>query len=65
MELNPEMLIILVIYPGHDEGSKESITIDNFVKDLPSTEYLVTKYLNYNRPKSPYVITISKDKKSI
>lgn len=65
MELNPKMLIILVIYPGHDEGSKESITIDNFVKDLPSTEYLVTKYLNYNRPKSPYVITISKDKKSI
>lgn len=65
MELNPKMLIILVIYPGHDEGNRESITIDNFVKVLPSNEYLVCKYLNYNRPKSPYIITISKDKKSI
>lgn len=64
MELNPQMLIIIVIYPGHSEGLIESTLLDEFVKNLPSNEYLVTKYLNYNRPTSPYIVTISKDKKS-
>lgn len=62
MELNPQMLIILVIYPGHSEGSKESELIDNYVKSLSNRIYLVTKYQNYNRLSSPYIITINKDK---
>ncbi len=61
MELNPKMLIIIVIYPGHFEGKRESDAINNYVKSLPSNTYLVTKYLNYNQETSPYIITISKD----
>lgn len=64
MTINRDLLIIIVLYPGHPEGKIESDTIDNFVKDLPSNKYLVCKYLNYNRPTSPYIITISINKKT-
>ena len=57
------MLIILCLYVGHQEGLEESIVIDDFVKSLPSSRYLVTKYQNYNRPTSPYLLTISYTKK--
>lgn len=57
-----DYLIIIVVYPGHVEGKIESDSIDEFVYSLPSKHYLVSKYMNYNRPSSPYVITISKNK---
>lgn len=59
---NDDYLIIIVIYPGHEEGKIESELIDNYCYNLPSNKYLVCKYLNYNRPTSPYIITISKNK---
>ena len=57
-----DYLIIIVVYPGHVEGKIESDSIDEFVYNLPSKHYLVSKYMNYNRPSSPYIITISKNK---
>lgn len=59
---NPNLLIIVSVYPGHKEGKEESIAIDDYVYNLSSKDYLVTKFLNYNRPTSPYIITISKNK---
>ncbi len=59
-----DYLIIIVIYPGHIEGSIEAKVIDDYCYNLPSNKYLVSKYLNYNRPSSPYIITISKNTKS-
>lgn len=59
-KMNQEkMLIIICLYVGHMEGLEESIIIDEFVKNLPSNKYLISKYLNYNRPTSPYLLTIS------
>ena len=58
---NKNLLIIICIYPGHDEGKLEAKYIEEFVLNLPSNKYLVTKYLNYNRQTSPYIITISKN----
>lgn len=57
-----DYLIIIVVYPGHSEGKIESETIDNFVYNLPSKDFLVSKYMNYNRPSSPYILTLSKNK---
>lgn len=54
-------LIIIVLYPGHPEGFKESMAIDNFCYQLNSKNYLVCKYQNYNRPSAPYILTISKN----
>ena len=56
-----DYLIIIVVYPGHAEGKIESDTVDDFVYNLPSKNFLVSKYMNYNRPSSPYIITISKN----
>lgn len=61
---NPNLLIIIAIYPGHPEGLKESIALDSYTKDLPGQDYLVCKYLNYNRPNSPYILTISSNRKT-
>ncbi len=58
-----EYLIIIVLYPGHETGLIESKLIDDFCFNLKSSTYLVSKYQNYNRPTSPYIITISKNKK--
>ena len=57
-----DYLIIIVVYPGHTEGKIESDIIDDFVYNLPSKHFLVSKYMNYNRPSSPYILTISKNK---
>jgi SAM-dependent methyltransferase len=57
---NPNLLIILVIYTGHDEGKLESEQLLEFVKQLNNKDYLVTKFENFNRSTSPYVITIKK-----
>lgn len=58
---NDNFLIIIVVYPGHKEGKIESDVVDEFCFNLPSNQYLVSKYLNYNRPTSPYILTISKN----
>lgn len=57
-----EYLIIIVIYPGHKEGLEESTIVDEFCMMLPSKFFLVSKYQNYNRPTSPYIITIGPNK---
>ena len=57
-----KMLIIICLYIGHKEGLEESIEIDKFLKELPSNKYLVCKYQNYNRPTSPYILTLSYNK---
>lgn len=58
---NDKLLIVIAIYVGHSEGALESVAINDYVKALDSKKYLVTKFENYNRPLSPYVITISKN----
>lgn len=60
--VNPHLTIIISVYPGHSEGKKESDYLDQFVLSLDSSKYLVSKYLNYNRPSSPYSIIISHNK---
>lgn len=59
-----DYLIIIVLYPGHQEGLLESQVIDNYCYNLSSSKYLVSKYLNYNRPTSPYIISITPNKKT-
>lgn len=59
------MLLIICLYVGHPEGIEESIVIDEYLKTLPGSKYLVSKYQNYNRPTSPYVLTVSYNKRSV
>lgn len=57
-----EMLLVLCLYPGHDEGLKEAKLIDDLCFNLSSKKYLVSKYLNYNRPTAPYVLAVTNNK---
>ncbi len=57
--INKNLMLIISIYPGHEEGKKESDYLDQLVLSLNSSLYMVTKYQNYNRPMAPYILTIS------
>lgn len=62
--LNPNMHIFIVVYPGHDEGLKESLALLDFTKTLDSKTFLVTKIIPYNQLNAPYLIIINKKQKN-
>lgn len=52
--------LFIVVYPGHEEGSKESLWIDEYVQNLDSHQYNVSMFKMMNKRKAPYVIEIEK-----
>ncbi|AIL32059.1 class I SAM-dependent methyltransferase [Basilea psittacipulmonis] len=59
--LSEKGLLILCIYPGHEEGAKESVAIEQWARALPQSHYQVLQYgfINLiNRP--PYLLAIEK-----
>lgn len=63
-ELNPNMHIFIVVYPGHPEGKLESDELLKFTKDLDK-HLLVTTYIPHNQSNAPYLITINKKQKAV
>ncbi|MBQ8292600.1 MAG: methyltransferase domain-containing protein [Bacilli bacterium] len=58
-ETNKNMLIIIVVYPGHDEGYKEALWLDEYLTSLP-TSFVTSKYQPINQHNSPYIYTVNK-----
>lgn len=58
--LNNKGEILIVIYPGHDEGKKEEQAILNFIKDNNSINYKT--YRNTDNEIAPYLIVIKRKK---
>lgn len=58
-ENNPKMLIVIVVYPGHDEGFKESEWLNEYLSNLESS-FVVSKYQPINQHKAPYILLINK-----
>ena len=57
--LEDDGVIVIVVYPGHEQGQQESIEVENFVKTLPQKKYDVVKYQFLNQINNPpYVIVI-------
>lgn len=52
--------LFLVVYPGHEEGYKESVWIDAFVAQLDPHCFHVSSFRMLNKNKAPYVIEIEK-----
>lgn len=52
--------LFIVVYPGHQEGYKESEWIDDYVSSLDTHMYNVSCYRMLNKNKSPYVIEIER-----
>lgn len=58
--LNTKGRIIIVLYPGFDQGEKEAQEIEQYVNKLESKKYDVFKIQIINRHKVPYIIGIDK-----
>ena len=56
---NKNMAIYVVIYPGHEEGSKESVLIQEELQKLDNKKYLVTKIEPFNQNNAPYIMIIN------
>lgn len=55
-----QQALFIVVYPGHEEGSKESVWIDEYVQTLDTYQYNVSMFKMMNKRKAPYVIEIEK-----
>ncbi len=53
-------VLFIVVYPGHAEGFKESLWINDYVSSLDTHKYNVSQYCMLNKKQSPYVIEIEK-----
>lgn len=54
------VVLFIVVYPGHHEGYEESLWINEYVKQLDTHQYNVSCYCMLNKRNSPYVIEIEK-----
>lgn len=54
------VVLFLVVYPGHEEGLKESQWIDEYVRNLDTHQYNVSCFQMLNKKNAPYVIEIEK-----
>lgn len=57
---NNDVLVILVLYPGHEEGKLEADVISNYCNNLSAKEFLVSTYKNSNQNNAPFLISIIK-----
>ena len=54
-------IIIIVVYPGHEEGMKESLKLNDFLKTLDQKKFEVLKYEFFNQINNPpYLFAIEK-----
>ncbi|GEL77940.1 tRNA (mnm(5)s(2)U34)-methyltransferase [Tenuibacillus multivorans] len=60
--LKDNRIIVIVIYPGHDEGKEERDALMNVLKQIPANHADIAKYQMVNRSESaPFVIGIYKN----
>ena len=59
METKKDLMLIIAVYPGHEEGKIESDKLLNLVSDLDSSIYYVATYNIINQHNCPYVISIN------
>lgn len=63
--IDDQGIVFLMVYPGHLEGSKESIYLDKYLETLnPHAFKIVKTYLPYQNNKPPYLLTIYKTKRT-
>ena len=57
----PNGIIVIVVYPGHEEGQTEAEQVVEYCKNLPISTVNVVEYRNLNHlNKPPFVIAIEK-----
>lgn len=61
--LNKKGLLLLVLYPGHSEGSKEAKYLEEYCQSLNPAHFVIMKLQMIHKVNSPYIIAIEKSKK--
>lgn len=61
--LNKKGLLLLVLYPGHNEGQKEVHFFETYCEQLNPTHFVMMKIQMLQKPTSPYIIAIEKTRK--
>ncbi|HHU23563.1 MAG: class I SAM-dependent methyltransferase [Bacilli bacterium] len=56
---NPSLFIVIVLYPGHEKGKKESLILESFLSHLDAS-YLVSKIVHLNQNNAPYILTVER-----
>ncbi|MDD2518573.1 MAG: class I SAM-dependent methyltransferase [Bacilli bacterium] len=57
--LNNKGIILINVYPGHDEGFKEHQALEKYLKELKG--YNVNYFYNIDNKEAPYLIEIKKN----
>lgn len=60
-KLNRKGILVLILYPGHEEGNKESKYFDEFVSKLESKKFSTCKIQLPNKRNAPYIMVIEKN----
>lgn len=55
-------VLLLVVYPGHEQGKQESERLDALSSALPSRWYSVARITMHNKRNCPYILMIEKEK---
>ena len=58
--LEKKGIVIMVVYTGHQAGKEEALFLEEFLKSLSASEYLLAKYQIVNAKDCPYVVCIHK-----
>ena len=58
--LDNKGIVIISIYPGHDEGKKESELLLEYLNKLDNKKYHISKYETLLSNEAPYVIAVYK-----
>ncbi len=59
--LRPTHFILIVVYPGHQEGYEESLAIDDYLKSVDSASFsIIRSDLPYQDHRPPYLLFIQK-----
>lgn len=54
-------IIVAVLYQGHESGNEEATTVEKFARQLPNSDYIVSKYEHLNVSNDPpYVLVLGK-----
>ena len=59
--LNPNGILVIVVYPGHPEGFEEHLALQGWTREL-SHPFYPYQYGRLHHKEAPYVITIYKQK---
>lgn len=63
LALKKNGLVVIVLYPGHEEGRREAQEVESFIETLDFKAYQAIKYGFINNSKRPpYIIAIEKVK---